>query len=63
MASTLHVQPTPLLSDGAIQSQVTTPRRHVVLRVLDAIAASNRRKANREIARFLQRTGREFNEL
>ena len=35
----------------------TAPRRNILLRLLDAIAESNRRKAERQIAEYIRRNG------
>jgi hypothetical protein len=53
----------PLVYDAAFTAPtpVNAPRdavrRSLFLRIIDAVTASNRRKADREIARFIERNG------
>jgi hypothetical protein len=56
---------TPLAYDAALQAPASTRRtrtrarssRPLLLRIIDAVADSNRRKADREIQRYIERNG------
>jgi hypothetical protein len=47
----------PLCAEVGSALTVAGPRRGIFRQVIDAVADSNRRKAEREIARFIQHNG------
>jgi hypothetical protein len=53
----LAVHPPGFLATLPSREGAPPARRPLVLRIVDAIAESNRRKASREIARFVARNG------
>jgi hypothetical protein len=52
-----RLAPAVSLRRARVQAGEPQPRRGFLLRIVDAVADSNRRKAEREIARFIERNG------